>query len=98
MEVTREIRQAILDLLNLCKQYQVRTLSLNTALTAILQLPPDKKAELKAADLEAAIEKAADQASQLADGLSASLEKALSGDKDFLILLELYTRHPKHEQ
>jgi hypothetical protein len=98
MEGTRETRQAILDLLKLCKQYQVSALSLNTALRAILQLPSDKRADLKPADLEAAIEKARDQASHLADGLAAGLERALSSDKDFLILLELYTRHPKHEQ
>jgi hypothetical protein len=98
MEVNREIRQAILDLLKLCKQYQVSALSLNTALAAILQLPPDKRAELKPADLQAAREKARDQASRLVDGLSAGLERALSDDRDFLILLELYVRHPKHEQ
>jgi hypothetical protein len=98
MEVTREIRQAILDLLNLCKQYQVRALTLNTALTTIMQLPPTKRAELTPADIDAELRRPRDQAKLLSDGLSASLEKALSGDKDFLIHLELYARHPKHEQ
>jgi len=60
--------------------------------------PPTKRAELTPADIDAELRKPRDQAKLLRDGLSASLEKALSGDKDFLIHLELYARHPEHEQ
>jgi hypothetical protein len=97
MEVTRELRSAISDLVRRCKEHQSRALALNTALIAIMQLPPTKRADLKPADIEEYIQKNQKAAREIADEIARQLEQALASDRDFLLLLELYGENPKHE-
>lgn len=93
----RELRDAILGLVKLCKLYQARALSLNTGLTVLMQLPPTKKAALRPAQIEEETQKARAQAMEIGNDISAELEQALAGDRDFLHLLKLYIGNPKHQ-
>jgi hypothetical protein len=66
MTADRELRDSILSLVQLCKRYQVRALSLNSALTVLMLAPPTKRESLKADDIDAEIRKARDQAQNAA--------------------------------
>ena len=47
----REIRKAVKKLLELCKLFQARAMSRETALKTIIQLPPDGRASLTGDDV-----------------------------------------------
>jgi hypothetical protein len=72
------------------KLYQIRALSLNTALTTIMQLSPQDRAALTQNRIHEAVEEAKIQAQKIVAEQAAQLEKALSGDTDFLPFLQMY--------
>jgi hypothetical protein len=86
----QDTRNAILLLLRVCKLYQARALSLNTALAAIVSLPHAKRAELGSSQIREEVRRAEAQARQTIEQQSAELEGALSGDTDFLQPLRTY--------
>ena len=90
MEDDRDLRNAILMLVRICKLFQLRSLSLNTALSAIMDLPPKQRAKLTQAQIHEEVQKAQTHANQVADELSSRIEDALSGDKPFLQYLRIY--------
>ena len=90
MENDRDLRNVILLLVKAHKMYQARALSLNTALSAIMALPPTKRAEITDAQIHEEAQKVLSRANQLADEQSAKLEKALEGSSEFLETLRVY--------
>jgi hypothetical protein len=90
MEDDRDLRNAILLLVRICKLFQVRSLSLNTALSAIVDLPPAKRAKLTHAQILEEVQKAETHAKQVADELSGRIEEALAGSDPFLQYLRIY--------
>ncbi len=87
----REIRKAVKKLLELCKLFQARAMSRETALKTIIQLPPDGRASLTGDDVGNLIEEAREMADEKAGQATAQLEHALESGTDWLAHLEAYT-------
>lgn len=89
-EADRDIRNAILLLLQACKMYQIRAASLNGTLKAIMELPPAKRSSLTLADFHADIAMLMEQVKLHVDKESEQLVKALRDSSDFLWPLRTY--------
>jgi len=80
----KDLREAILRLVEASKEFQVLALSQNTALMTILALDPAKRAALTRDQIQAAICDAHPGARQTVEQVSASLLRALVADKGVL--------------
>lgn len=80
----KDLREAILRLVEASKQFQVLALAQNTALKTILALDPAKKAALARDQIQAAISDARSAAHQTVEQVSSSLHRALLSDKGVL--------------
>jgi hypothetical protein len=90
MENDRALRNVILILVKGCKQYHVEALTANAALTMVMSLPPNKRAALTGAQLEAYAQEIRPKIQEMANKGTAQVEQALEGSTDFLNLLGLY--------
>jgi hypothetical protein len=86
----RDLRNAILRLVKGCKLYQVRALTATAVLNKIMALPPSKRAELTADQIQAYTREIGPNTQEMADKGAVQVEKALEGETDFLDLLSLY--------
>jgi predicted NBD/HSP70 family sugar kinase len=91
MELNEDFREAILRLVETCKKYQVRALSINEALLRIADLPPTKRTSLTMAQIEELVSQERPMAQKAADQWAAQLEYALAKDKDVLDWLRAYS-------
>ena len=83
MEMTEE-HYIFLQLLHWMKQFQIAALGLNTALSTILQLPPDDKKKITKATMDDLVAKAKETAKQQVDSQTHESETALKAGSDFL--------------
>jgi hypothetical protein len=87
MEISKDVREAIVKLLQVCKQYQVRALSLNHALAQIVVTR-----DLAIDRIETWCREGRHDAETMTNEVAAELEKAsvAAADKDFLEWLNAY--------
>jgi hypothetical protein len=90
MQDDRELRNAILMLLRICKMFQVQALSLDTALSTVMDLPGNKRAKLTHALIQEEVQKAEAYAKQAVDDVASRVEGALTGNDPFLRYLRIY--------
>ena len=91
MGISEDVREAILRLLQVCKRYQVRALSLNHALAKIIETPPNKRSDLTTEQIEAWTREGRRDAEILTNQVAAKLEEALAkNNKDVLEWLKTY--------
>jgi hypothetical protein len=90
MENDRELRNVILILLQACEKWQLRALSMNSALTWIAALPPNTRAALTPEQIGARVANFREEAYPIVEKHAAQLTEALSGDKPFLPALQIY--------
>jgi hypothetical protein len=88
--MNEEIRQAILQLLGLCKVYQSKAQSQDAVLAMLTEITPADRASWNPAKIQEAIANAALQIDQGIELEAAALEQALANDNDFLRLLRTY--------
>lgn len=85
-----DLRETIAVLIQACKAYQARALSLNSALSNIMDLPPTKRAELTKGQIQEFVALAQPHAERLSNETALSVEKALTGATPFLEELRAY--------
>jgi hypothetical protein len=90
MHISKEVREEILRLLQVCKRYQVRALSLNHALAKIIATPSDKRSDLTTHQIEAWEREGRRDAEILTNKVAAKLEEALANNKEVLEWLKAY--------
>ena len=90
MGISEDVREAILRLLQVCKRYQVRALSLNHALAKIIETPSNKRSDLTTDQIEAWTREGRRDAEILTNQVAAKLEEALANNKDVLEWLNTY--------
>ena len=94
----RDLRNVLIILVEGCKKHHLRAMTLNTCLTWVLELPPNIRAALTLAQLEAQCAKFQEAAAPIVDKRAAQLEKVLSGDKEFLEILRIYASQQHWER
>jgi hypothetical protein len=90
MSVPKDVREEILRLLQLCKRYQVRALSLNHALAKIVETLSEKRCDLTTGQIEAWEREGRRDAEVLTNRVAAKLEEALANNKELLEWLKAY--------
>jgi hypothetical protein len=89
-ENDRDLRDILIILVEACKKHHLRAMTLNTCLTWMIELPPNSRAALTLAQLEAQCAKFQEAAAPIVDKRAPQLEQVLSGDKPFLEALRIY--------
>jgi hypothetical protein len=86
----RELRNIILLPVKACRLYQGRAVTANTSLTWLIGLPPNKRASLTAAQLQAYSQEIRPQIQKMADAEAKQAVEALEGEGDFVFPLQVY--------
>jgi hypothetical protein len=86
-----EIRMAVKKLLRVCKLFQARAMSRETALKTIIQLPPSGRASLTGDDVRSLLQEARQLADVRVSESSAALDRALETGTRWQDWLEAYT-------
>ena len=87
--MTSDPRHLSLQLLRLCKQFEVLSLAQNTALGAIVNMDRDLRAGLSGKRVSEMVQEAKPSAQLIADQEYAELEQALAGGSDFRLALQV---------
>jgi hypothetical protein len=85
-----ETRKIILLFLPALKRYQVKALSLNTALGAVIRMSPQGRAALTPDSINASVMCARQIAEKTVEREAAKLEQALRDDKHALLALQAF--------
>ena len=85
-----DVREAILRMLEVCKRYEARALSLSNAISKILWLSPKDKSALNATRIQEFVSEGNREARTLVDEVAAKLTEALANDRDVLNWLKEY--------
>ena len=86
-----DVREAILRMLEVCKRYEARALSLSNAISKILWLSQKDKSALNATRIQEFVSESGSEARALVDEVAAKLTEALVKDKN---VLEWLTEYP----
>ena len=94
MSTDRDVRDAILLLVNACNDYQTRYLALASAFRALQKYPAEMRDSLCESDLQAAALKAYNDAETTVEAQAKEVKSALEGSEPFLdVLTKFATRH-----
>jgi|SRR6516164_6864962 hypothetical protein len=92
---TEEFRQALSQLLAVCKEYQAKALAQTTVLKAMLELAPSDRAAWNLEKVQQAIATTKLGIEPAIDLEAAALEQALANDTDFRLLLRSFVSSAK---
>jgi hypothetical protein len=90
MENDRDLRNVLLILVKGLKLYKARACTTNNLLTALMALPPTKRAEVTTGYVSSETSKLLTEFGAAADKEALHIEKALSGSGEFLEALRVY--------
>ncbi len=94
MKTGRDVRDAILMLVDACNDSQVRTLAMSSAIAEIQLLPPEQRAKLTRFEVQTEVLNAYKQAQTVVAQQAKQVKRALKGSGPFLKpLIKFANRH-----